>query len=89
MKIALRLFAGLLLLLSSHFVLAADVDINSADAATLAAVMSGVGERRAEAIVAYREQHGPFASVDELVQVSGIGPRIVEDNRDKLRVGQH
>jgi len=62
------------------------VNINTADAAALAEVISGVGEKRAEAIVAYRAQHGPFASVDELTQIRGIGEKIIEQSRDKLTV---
>ena len=66
---------------------AAEVDINSADAATLAQELKGVGESKARAIVADREQKGPFHSVDDLTRVKGIGPRIVDDNRGQLTVG--
>ncbi len=62
------------------------VDINQANAEELAKALQGVGEARAEAIVEYRSQYGPFGSVDELVQVQGIGSRIVDMNRDVLRV---
>ena len=62
------------------------VDINRANAEELAEALQGVGEARAEAIVQYRSQNGPFGSVDELVQVQGIGSRIVDMNRDVLRV---
>ncbi|MFU8837614.1 MAG: ComEA family DNA-binding protein [Thiohalomonadaceae bacterium] len=85
MKVFIRLLCASLLLSLSHLVMAEPVDINSADAQTLAAAMVGVGEKRAEAIIAYREQHGPFASVEDLIRVSGIGPKVLEDNRDKLR----
>ena len=63
---------------------AAGVDINTADAETLATAINGVGIKKASAIVAYRSQHGPFKSVDELTQVEGIGPGIVEKNRSNL-----
>jgi competence protein ComEA len=46
-----------------------------------------IGETRAEAIVAYREANGPFASVDELVNVAGISERIVEVLRPHVTVG--
>ena len=62
------------------------VDINNANAQELANALEGVGEARAEAIVQYRSQHGPFGSVDELVEVQGIGSRIVDMNRDVLRI---
>lgn len=66
---------------------AAPLDINTATAAEFATVIKGVGPKKAEAIVAYREQHGPFKSVDELEKVPGIGAKTVEANRDLLTVG--
>lgn len=62
------------------------VNINSADAPTLAAEIKGVGEKKAEAIVSYREANGPFKSVDDLANVKGIGAKTVDKNRDKLEV---
>jgi competence protein ComEA len=62
------------------------LDLNDADAATLQKLLSGVGEAKAKAIVAYRETNGPFASVDELLEVKGIGKAILDRNRDKLEV---
>ena len=64
------------------------VNINTADAATLAAAITGVGENKAEAIVAYRTEHGAFGSVDELTKVKGIGPKTVDMNRDRITVGK-
>lgn len=72
------------LVLSSAFVSAGSVNINNADADALAAAINGVGLAKAAAIIAYREQHGPFKSVDELSLVKGIGPGIVKKNRDTL-----
>ncbi len=57
------------------------VNINTADAQTLAERLVGVGLSRAEAIVRYREEHGRFVAVEELTAVSGIGPATVERNR--------
>ncbi len=57
------------------------IDLNHADAATLARVLTGVGPAKAEAIIAYREAHGPFQHIDELVKVKGIGPATIEQNR--------
>jgi competence protein ComEA len=65
-------------------VLADPVDINSADAETLASSIDGVGTQKAIAIVKYRETNGPFASVDDLANVQGIGMKTVDRNRDKL-----
>lgn len=62
------------------------VDLNAADAITLQRELSGVGEAKAKAIVAYREINGPFASVEELLEVKGIGKAILDRNRDKLEI---
>ena len=62
----------------------ATVNINSADAATLAEALSGVGVSRAEAIVRYREMYGPFESIEELVEVSGVGSATLERNRERI-----
>ncbi len=66
--------------------LAWGVNINTADAPALAAELNGVGEKRAEAIVQYREENGPFKSVEDLLGVKGIGPVLLEKNREKLSV---
>ena len=62
------------------------VNLNSADAATLQASLAGIGKAKAEAIVAYREANGAFASVDELLEVKGVGQALIERNREKLTV---
>ncbi|CAM3790090.1 MULTISPECIES: ComEA family DNA-binding protein [Pseudomonadaceae] len=64
----------------------AAVNLNTADAATLQRELAGIGATKAQAIVAYREEHGNFASVDELLEVKGIGEATLEKNRDKLSV---
>ena len=63
------------------------VNINTADAATLASAIAGVGMKRAEAIVAYREANGPFSSVDDLVMVKGVGAKTLEQSRAGLTTG--
>lgn len=62
------------------------VNINTADKESLMMSIKGVGETRAEAIIAYREQNGAFKSVEELAEVRGIGTSIVEKNMDNLSV---
>lgn len=62
------------------------VDINTATAEQLAEAMTGVGQAKAEAIVAYRESHGAFTHIDELVNVRGIGLATVDRNRDRIQV---
>jgi competence protein ComEA len=60
------------------------IDINTADASSLAVTIIGIGPARAEAIVAFRKANGPFAEIDDLVLVKGIGSATVDKNRDKL-----
>jgi competence protein ComEA len=62
------------------------IDLNGADVSTLQRELAGVGEAKAKAIVAYRDTNGPFTSVDELLEVKGIGKAILDRNRDKLEV---
>jgi len=62
------------------------VDINTADAATIAKAMGGVGAKKSEAIVTYRQQNGPFASIDDLTKVKGISKKIIESNRTNIAV---
>jgi len=64
----------------------ATVNINTASAEELAAHMTGVGPTRAKAIVNYRDQHGPFTQIDDLLAVEGIGEVTLERNRNVLIV---
>ncbi|AOY86758.1 competence protein ComEA [Marinobacter salinus] len=61
------------------------VNINTADVATLAD-LNGIGQSKAEAIVAYREANGPFQAPQELANVKGIGERTVEKNAERLTI---
>ena len=63
---------------------ATPVNINKADAATIASSLDGIGQSKAEAIVAWRDAHGPFKSADDLAQVKGIGPATLERNRTAI-----
>ena len=65
--------------------IAGPVNVNTADAKTLARELTGVGIARAEAIVAYRQKNGPFKSADDLVKVKGLGKKLVDQNRANLR----
>ena len=82
------LAAGLacVLLLCSRGVLAGPVNINTADAPTLARELNGIGLKRAEAIIEYRQKHGPFKSADELALIKGIGAAVIAKNREFIRV---
>lgn len=62
------------------------VNINTANAETLAAALDGVGISKARAIVTYRNAEGPFRHADELVNVKGIGLSTVDRNRKVIRL---
>jgi len=66
---------------------ASRVNLNVADAEELA-TLPGVGEVLAARIVAFREQYGPFARIEDLDAVSGIGPSLVARIRDLATVGE-
>lgn len=61
------------------------IDLNAADLYDLQR-LPGIGEKRAQAIAAYREEHGPFQSVEDLARVSGIGPGILDGLREYVTV---
>lgn len=67
--------------LMSVAVWASPVNVNQASATEIAAALNGVGQAKAEAIVAYRKAHGDFKSVEALSQVKGIGAKTIEKNK--------
>ena len=87
---SIKLMAHSLLLalaLAGSAFAAEKVNINTADAATIDRVLLNVGPSKADAIVAYRKEHGAFKSAEQLAQVKGIGLKTVEKNRDRIVVG--
>jgi len=80
----IKSFLFIVLFSFSSLLFAAQVNINTADADTLSSELSGVGLSKAEAIVAYREQHGPYKQVEDLTNVKGIGIATIEKNKTKI-----
>ncbi|XID74632.1 ComEA family DNA-binding protein [Alkanindiges sp. WGS2144] len=62
------------------------INLNRASEAELASGLSGVGPAKARAIVEYRQQHGKFKTIEDLLQVRGVGPATLSKNRDRLRI---
>lgn len=73
-----RLLVVLFAAFCSFNVIASPVNINTADAKTIGEALSGIGLKKAEAIVKYREEKGPFKTVEDLLNVAGIGEKTVE-----------
>ena len=86
MKRSVRWLLGAALALASFGAFAGPVNINTADAMTLAAELTGVGPALAQAIVKDRTEHGKFDSPDALARVKGIGPKVVEQNRANILI---
>ncbi len=83
MKQIKTVIAGLTMLFSS-WAFAEPVNINTASAMELAEVLNGVGQSRAEAIVQFREANGPFMSAEQLLQVKGIGEKVLQKNLENI-----
>lgn len=80
------MIAAFLALSAKAALAAGPVNINTADAQAIADGLTGVGISRAQAIVAYRDAHGPFKSVEELLAVKGIGEKLLEKNHGLVSV---
>lgn len=65
---------------------ATPVNVNKADAQTIATSLDGIGMSKAAAIVAYRDAHGPFKQVEDLRNVKGIGEKTLARNHDAIRL---
>lgn len=83
-----RFFAAVLFSISTLLSVAhaAAINLNTASAEEIAAALSGIGAAKAGAIVAFREEHGNFLSIEDLVLVKGIGESLLERNRENLIV---
>ena len=88
MKTLSGFFFSLFLAFAIQVAHANPVNINQADAKTIAASLKGIGIKKAQAIVAYRSKHGPFKSANELVKIKGIGEKTIEKNRKDILLSQ-
>lgn len=84
-----KIFFAFILCVSAFQLQAGEaIDINTADAATIAHELKGIGGAKAQAIVKYRQQNGPYETVDELVNVSGIGEKTLDKIRGHISVSK-
>ncbi len=68
------------------FAWADPVNINNADVPTLSQALKGIGEKKAQAIIDYRNQNGAFTSIDELAKVKGINAKTIDKNRADINL---
>ncbi|WP_299592157.1 ComEA family DNA-binding protein [uncultured Microbulbifer sp.] len=88
------IFAVFLMLAQVHSASAEDVvvqeqvqvNLNSATVEELSAALEGVGPAKAELIVQYREANGGFSSVEQLLEVKGIGMATLDKNKDRIEL---
>ena len=73
-----------LLALFSANIFATPVNINTADAQAIADSLNGIGEKKAQAIIEYREKNGDFKTIESLTEVAGIGEKTVEKNKEDI-----
>lgn len=86
-KIKGPLAVALLALVCSSSFAAQLINVNTADAVTLAENLNGIGTAKAKAIVEYRKLHGNFQGVGDLIKVKGIGSKLVERNSAVISFG--
>jgi len=60
------------------------VDINTASASVIAENLTGIGLKRAQSIVEYREKNGAFRTLGDVEAVKGVGPSTLERNKDRI-----
>jgi competence protein ComEA len=80
-----KIFLSFILTLFMVVSALAAINLNNADQATLESI-KGIGPAKAAAIVEYRDAHGKFKSVDDLLQIKGIGPKLLEQIRQEVEV---
>jgi len=80
------LVQGLVASLMPLAVLAGPVNVNTADVATIAKELDGIGKAKAQAIVEYRQKNGPFRAPEDLLKVDGIGQKVLDQNRGNIRL---
>ncbi len=86
-KIIRVLFITVALLMMPAIATASSVDINHANAEAISTALKGIGDKKAQAIIDYRNEHGAFQTVDELLNVPGIGEKTLQRLRHQLSLG--
>ncbi|MDD5277506.1 MAG: helix-hairpin-helix domain-containing protein [Methylovulum sp.] len=80
----MKLLMVILLSLCGFNAFASPVNINTADAKTISDALSGIGPKKAEAIIKYRTEKHPFKTLEDLLDVPGIGEKTLEMNKNDI-----
>lgn len=86
MKKSFQIITVAVLFLFSSLAFAEAVDINTANAVVISKNLKGIGLKKAKAIIAYRNKHGAFKTIESLAKVKGIGFKTVEKNRKNISI---
>lgn len=86
LAVSLAVSASLFALPSAAVQTGQPVNINTADAQAIAAHLNGIGIKKAEAIIEYRKEHGPFKTLEDLKSVKGIGDATVANNEKLIQL---
>ncbi len=84
-KYGLNALLLVLMLTFTSISMAQEVNINTADAQSIASSLSGIGLKKAQAIVAWRTEHGNFTDLASLENVKGVGQKTIEKNKDNIQ----
>lgn len=84
MKFIQALFVTFVLVITTLSAHAELVNINKASASLISKNLKGIGPKKAKAIILYRKKNGPFKKITELLNVKGIGKKILADNKKSI-----
>lgn len=83
-----KILLATLLIMAWGSAISGTANINAMSASELAENLSGIGQAKAEAIVEYRKQNGPFKSIEDLNNVRGIGEKLIAKNRNNITLNE-
>ncbi len=81
-----KVVAFIFLCLSSASALCAQVNINTASADEIADSLTGIGKKKATAIIEYREKYGDFTSKQQITNINGIGNKTLKKNSSDIQL---
>lgn len=80
----MKYFVMVVLSLCAFSAFSSPININTADAKAISDALSGIGPKKAEAIIKYRTEKHPFKTLEDLLEVPGIGEKTIEINKNDI-----